>query len=244
MIKKITSAENNTLKQIKKLQKKSERIKSGLFVAEGKRIVEDAINAKAVEFIVTCDESADFANTYLVNHSLYEKISDTKSPQGIMAVCKIPEISTNVFDGHIVVCDGIKDPGNLGTVIRTAECAGFGAVLLINDCVDAYNPKTVRSTMGSIFRIPVFEFTVDDLKKLDDYTLAVTMLDGAVDIFKAEFGEKVALVIGSEANGVSDEIKKLAQLPVKIPMCGEAESINAAVAAGIAMYAIKNATEK
>jgi len=213
-----------------------------LFVAEGKRIVEDAINAGAVEYIVTCDESIDFKNTYLVNRPLYEKVSDTKSPQGIMAVCKIPEHEMN-FDGNIVICDGVKDPGNLGTVIRTAECAGFGAVLLINECVDPYNPKVVRSTMGSVFRMPVIECDIEYIKALDSYTLAVTMLDGAVDIFKAVFNGKVALVIGSEADGASAEIKALAQLPVKIPMCGKAESINAAVAAGIAMYAVKNATE-
>ncbi len=243
MIKKITSADNNTLKQVKKLQKKSERIKTGLFVAEGKRIVEDAIKAGVVEFIITCDESVDFENTYLVNRSLYEKVSDTKSPQGIMAVCRLPEQNGTAFDGNIVICDGVKDPGNLGTVIRTAECAGFGAVLLINDCVDPYNPKVVRSTMGSVFRMPVIECDIEYIKALKSYTLAVTMLDGAVDIFKADFKEKVALVIGSEANGASDDIKMMAQLPVKIPMCGQAESINAAVAAGIAMYAVKNATE-
>ncbi len=240
---KITSADNNTLKQARKLKNKSEREKTGLFIAEGKRIVCDAINAGAVKYIITCDRDIDFENSYLVNESLYEKISDTKTPQGVMAVCNMPKNTEGAFDGNIVICDGVKDPGNLGTIIRTAECAGFTAVVLINDCVDPYNPKTVRSTMGSIFRIPVIKSGTEKIKKLKDYTLAVTMLDGAIDIFKAEISGKAALVIGSEATGVCDEIKAMAQLPVKIPMCGQAESINAAVAAGISMYAIKNITE-
>lgn len=240
---KITSADNNTLKQARKLKNKSEREKTGLFIAEGKRIVGDALNSGLVKYIITCDEEISFENTYLVNKSLYEKVSDTKSPQGIMAVCNMPQNKDGAFDGNIVVCDGVKDPGNLGTIIRTAECAGFSGVVLVNDCVDPYNPKVVRSTMGSIFRMPILECDMEDIKNLKGYTLAVTMLDGAVDIFKADVKGKVALVIGSEATGVCDEMKQLADVPVKIHMCGEAESINAAVAAGIAMYAIKNITE-
>lgn len=240
---KITSADNNTLKRARKLKNKSEREKTGLFIAEGYRIVDDAISSGAVKYIITSDGSVEFENSYLVSPEFYAKVSETKSPQGIMAVCGKPSVDENAFCGNIVVCDGIKDPGNLGTIIRTAECAGFSAVLLVNDCVDPFNPKTVRSTMGSIFRMPVLQYDIEDVKKLKDYTFAVTMLDGAEDIFKINPKGKVALVIGSEAQGVCDEMKELADLPVKIHMCGGAESINAAVAAGIAMYAIKNITE-
>lgn len=243
-MKEITSFDNSILKLARKLQTKSGRVKNGMFIAEGKRIVDDAVSSGAVRYVITCGEDIGFENTYRVSEKLYARISDTVSPQGIMAVCDIKNADID-FDRikNIVICDGIKDPGNLGTIIRTAECAGFGAVLLINNCADAFNPKTVRSTMGSIFRIPVAEYSIPEVLKLDGYRFAVTMLDGARDIFKTDFSGKIALAVGSEAFGVCDELKKHAVLPVKIPMCGQAESINAAVAAGIAMYAIKNYSE-
>ncbi|MBO7209071.1 MAG: RNA methyltransferase [Clostridia bacterium] len=240
MIKVITSADNSIVKQVKKLKMKSERTALGLYVAEGKRIVADAIEAGVVKYVVTTFDTDIFPVTYRVKESIFEKISDTKSPQGVLAVCEMRE-ATVPSVGDIVVCDGVSDPGNLGTIIRTAECSGFSAVVLINNCVDQYNGKTVRSTMGSLFRIPVAEMTVEEFLDLKGYTKAVTMLDGAVDIFTVKKPKgNVALVVGSEAFGVCEQVKNNADLPVKIPMSGKAESINAAVAAGIAMYAVKN----
>lgn len=242
-MKEITSFDNSVLKTARKLLSKSGRTKNNMFIAEGARIVADAVNSGCAKHIITCGDDPGYDNVYHISEKLYAGITDTVSPQGIMAVCAMPQRDISEISGNIIVCDGIRDPGNLGTVIRTAECAGFRTVLLINGCVDPYNPKTVRSTMGSIFRVPVISCTAGDVLNLEGYTKAVTMLDGAVDIFKADFSGKTALVIGSEAFGVCDEIKKHADLPVKIPMCGGAESINAAVAAGIAMYAIKNFSE-
>lgn len=240
MIRVITSNENSIIKQVRKLKRKSERINSGLYIAEGKRIVKDAIEAGVVKYVVTTFDQDIFDTTYKVKESIFEKISDTKSPQGVLAVCEMKE-DVLPETGNIVVCDGVSDPGNLGTIIRTAECAGFSGIVLVNDCVDKYNEKTVRSTMGSIFRMPVVTLDAQDFLKLTGYTKAVTMLDGAIDIFDVKKPKgNVALVIGSEANGVCDLIKQNADLPVKIPMSGKAESINAAVAAGIAMYAIRN----
>ncbi|MBQ3115324.1 MAG: RNA methyltransferase [Clostridia bacterium] len=240
MIKEITSAENSIVKQVKKLKMKSERTALNLYVAEGKRIVADAILAGVVKYVVTTFDCDIFSVTYKVKESIFEKISDTKSPQGVLAVCEMKQMPIPE-KGDIVVCDGISDPGNLGTIIRTAECSGFCGVVLINNCVDKYNGKTVRSTMGSLFRLPIAELSVSEFLDLKGYTKAVTMLDGAVDIFSVNKpGGNVALVVGSEAFGVCEQVKQNADLPVKIPMSGKAESINAAVAAGIAMYAVKN----
>ena len=240
MIKVITSADNSIVKQVKKLKMKSERASLGLYVAEGKRIVADAIEAGVVKYVVTTFDDDIFPVVYKVKESIFEKISDTKSPQGVLAVCEMKETILPKA-GDVVVCDGVSDPGNLGTIIRTAECSGFSGVVLINNCVDRYNGKVVRSTMGSLFRMPVVEMTTEEFLNIKGYTKAVTMLDGAVDIFSVKKPKgNVALVVGSEAFGVCEQIKQSADLPVKIPMSGKAESINAAVAAGIAMYAVKN----
>lgn len=237
----ITSMENKIIKQVKHLAKKSRREESGLFIAEGARIVRDALSDGLTEYVIATSPCQDYhGSQYIISRDMFEKLSDTRTPQGIMAVCRMPRWDEAVLSraSLVLVCENIADPGNLGTMMRTAEAAGADAAVLIGNTVDLYNPKTVRSTMGSVFRVPVFrgERYIDILKK-EGFTLAVTCLDGAQSLYETDSGcSKIALTVGSEAHGVSRELLEKADLRIKIPMCGRVESLNAAIAASVCLY--------
>ena len=243
MIKEITSSENKIYKQTRKLLNRSERYKTSLFVAEGQRIVEDAVAANAVEYIFVSqnyDGTVYDFPTYRVSDKMFKDLSDTETTQGILAVCRmgvynIEEITCDT----LLVSDGVSDPGNLGTLIRTAECSGVGGVVLLKGTVDPYSPKVVRSTMGSIFRVPLYFAQVQDIEQaLKEYSVVATVLDGSKDLYDVDFPEKVAVVVGNEAHGVSKEVADLSQIRVLIPMCGQSESLNASVAGSVVMYEI------
>ena len=243
MIKEITSTENKIYKQTKKLLNRSERYKAKLFMAEGQRIVEDAVNAGIAEYIFVSQNYNGVEYdlpVYRVSDKMFSALSDTETTQGILAVCKmvyynIEEINCDT----LLVCDGVSDPGNMGTLIRTAECSGVGGVILLKGSVDPYSPKVVRSTMGSIFRLPVYFAQADDLNKhLKEYAIVATVLDGSVDLYDIKFPEKTAVVVGNEARGVSKEVADMAKIRTLIPMCGNSESLNASVAGSIVMYEI------
>ena len=222
---------------------RSERYKTSLFVAEGQRIVEDAVAANAVEYIFVSqnyDGTVYDLPTYRVSDKMFKDLSDTETTQGILAVCRmgvynIEEITCDT----LLVSDGVSDPGNLGTLIRTAECSGVGGVVLLKGTVDPYSPKVVRSTMGSIFRVPLYFAQVQDIEQaLKEYSVVATVLDGSKDLYDVDFPEKVAVVVGNEAHGVSKEVADLSQIRVLIPMCGQSESLNASVAGSVVMYEI------
>ena len=243
MIKEITSTENKIYKQTKKLLSRSERNKTKLFIAEGQRIVEDAVSANVAEYIFVSD---NYSGTeydlpvYKVSDKMFAALSDTETTQGIIAVCRMTDynIEETACD-TLLVCDGVSDPGNLGTLIRTAECSGVGGVVLLKGTVDPYSPKVVRSTMGSVFRVPLYFAQVQDLAThLSDYDIVATVLDGSKDLYDIEFPEKTAVVVGNEAHGVSKEVADMAQIRTLIPMCGNSESLNASVAGSIVMYEI------
>lgn len=243
MIKEITSTENKIYKQTKKLLNRSERYKAKLFMAEGQRIVEDAVNAGIAEYIFVSQNYKGVEYdlpVYRVSDKMFSALSDTETTQGILAVCKmvyynIEEINCDT----LLVCDGVSDPGNMGTLIRTAECSGVGGVILLKGSVDPYSPKVVRSTMGSIFRLPVYFAQADDLNKhLKEYAIVATVLDGSVDLYDIKFPEKTAVVVGNEAHGVSKKVADMAKIRTLIPMCGNSESLNASVAGSIVMYEI------
>lgn len=243
MIKYITSPENKVYKETKKLLMHSQRVKQNMFIAEGERIVFDALKSDAVEYIAI-NESYGTIETdlpvYQFTNRLFEHISDTKSTQGIIAVCRINERTFNtVVGGMLIICDGVSDPGNLGTIVRTAECAGASGVILVNGCADPYNSKSVRSTMGSIFRLPIYNFEIEDLSKLSQYDIVVAMLKDSQCLYDVRFSENTAIIVGSEAHGVSDAVANYAKRRVKIPMFKGAESLNAAVAAGLVMYEVR-----
>ena len=160
MIKEITSADNKIYKQAKKLLSRSERYKTGLYMAEGRRIVQDAVEAGVVSHIfVSADYDGDIydVDTYRISDRMFAALSDTETTQGIIAVCKMKSYDLADIDGEtLLVSDGVSDPGNLGTLIRTAECAGVTGAVLLKGTVDPYSPKVVRSTMGSVFRLPIY----------------------------------------------------------------------------------------
>lgn len=255
----IKGKDNKTVKAVKALRKKSERLKNGCFIAEGKRIAEEAMRfcADRIRFVMVSEhfaggESALMSElengkitAYEVSDKVFAEIADTDTPQGILAVVDMPssEYMPSSETRNIVVADGVSEPGNMGTIIRTAEAFGFDAIYITKGSADLYAQKTVRATMGSIFRMNFrTDCSAEDILRLkqDGFELAVTSPAGEVAVEGFERAERQALVIGNEAHGASRELMNGADVRLKITMDGMAESLNAAVAAGIAMHAVKN----
>ena len=256
MFKEIFSKDNPLIKTIRALKTKSGRKKHGMFFIEGTRIIEEAISflPDKIHSIVLSysyngtypNKAKEYAKTFecfLVPDSLFNEISDTETPQGVLAVIKKEDTKLSDFsfdESRIVILDCVCDPGNIGTIIRTAEAMGFNSIFLTKGCTDIYSPKVLRSTMGSVFRTKIFEgLTTEDINliKQREYTLASTAIqENSVFLKNAPTPRKLAIVIGNEANGVSDEILSISDLILKIPMHGKTESLNAAVAAAIVMY--------
>jgi len=250
----ITSKNNNKLKMVRKyLTSAKARKEAGLFVVEGERICREIPEGLLAEVYVSqdfsdsCDERTEeiqklLKSAEVVDNSVFKDLSDTVNPQGIIAVVRKPAWSDDAAgsksENKTVLLDGIRDPGNLGTIIRTAEAAGVSAVYMSPDCVDLYNPKVIRSTMGSIFRVPVFSgdlLPVISKLKASGITVYATSLD-AVCSYREKDLSSAAVIIGSEADGVSDEVLKAADDLLIIPMAGQVESLNAAVSAAILMF--------
>lgn len=254
----ITSNQNPVIKEIKALKTKKGRDEKNLYFVEGIKVIEESLT-EPVE-VVRLLASEDFADSpmgkgllekaqksgiqvLLVTNNLYKEVSDTETPQGVMAVIKSnPASLEDMIAGNkfLVLLDSIQDPGNMGTIIRTADGADAGGIILSKGCVDPYNPKVLRSTMGSVFRVPIYSSsnlagTVGKLKSAG-YILCAAHLKGTVNYFELDKNPKTAFIIGNEANGLSGETASLADVLVKIPMPGRAESLNASVAAGLLMY--------
>lgn len=251
----ITSKENETVKNIKKLKDKKFRDEAGVYVIEGIKMIKEAIEEKAeIKKIVICEEclkAGDIEQKILyeiakydciyVNSKVYNSLTEVVAPQGILAVIAKPNKDTkiNYNQDIILALDGIQDPGNLGTILRTADSVNLKQILVTKNTADAYNPKVVRSTMGAILRIKIIE-TEDLAKNLKEakknkFKIVATSLDTNDSIYDISYNKKV-IVIGNEANGVSKEIQELADNRVKIPMLGKTESLNASVATGIMLY--------
>lgn len=260
MINIIQSRENKIIKTVRSLSRKKGREKCGLYFAEGLRIVRDSVAhiSDEVEFLLASqtffNNNKDFIKTldstgkivYITEDKYFNEVCDTETPQGIASIIKIPD--KKIIDlscDYILILDGISEPGNMGTIIRTAEAAGVKQICLINNCTDIYNPKTVRSSMGSVFRMSFADIILDDIENLKNsgFTVAATALTNSVSIEDANIKGKRAIVIGNEAHGVSDAVIDISDISVRINMCGEIESLNAAVAAGIAMYILKPSME-
>lgn len=242
----ITSKTNELIKHIKSLHQKKYRDEFGEYFVEGKKLVLEAIDEKVnIVKIVICNElfSENFNfpkyDVEYVNENVFNFISDTKTPQGILAVIKKNK-KTEILGDVIFALDDIQDPGNLGTIIRTLDCAGINTLLLSEGTADVYNPKTIRSTMGAIYRVNVLDNLnlISELQKLkcNGYKIVITHLNTNKKHYDLDFSEKLVIVIGNEAKGVSDAINDLADIRVKIPMLGKTESLNASVAASIIAY--------
>ena len=241
----ITSLKNAKVTVWKSLKDRKGRKESGCFLVEGRKMVEEAVaSAFPVEAILVDDERqgefhlpGDVPVFTMPSHVL-AAVCDTKTPQGIAAVVRMAEVELQ--GSRLVAMDGVQDPGNVGTIIRTADAAGFDGIILSNQCADVFSPKVLRATMGSIFRMGIR--VTDDLPGLltglvqQGASVLSSQLDGEPFYQRSPLNERFVLVIGSEGNGVTDEVKALATHKVKLPMRGGAESLNAAVAAGIMMY--------
>ena len=247
----IESKDNNLFKNIKKLKEKRYRIRENKFLLEGFRIIEEAIKAKAdIEYILINKEiesKIDNLETYkeyskvvFLSRNLFIQMSDTESSQGIMAVVKNKERDKNIEGSFFVVCDKVQDPGNLGTIIRTSHAAGVEGIILTKGTADIYNEKTIRSTMGSIFYIPIYyddeNFSIIKALKEKGVSLVATSLEESRNFFEEDLKGKIMLAVGNEGNGISEEVFSLSEKKVKIPMPGEAESLNVAVATSIILF--------
>lgn len=242
----ITSKSNELIKHIKSLHQKKYREEYGEYFVEGIKLVKEAIDEhKTVIKIIICREflkehfEDEGYDVEYVDEKVFSYISDTQTPQGILAIIKIDnhqqELGNTIF-----ALDNIQDPGNLGTIIRTLDCAGINTLLLSEGTVDLYNPKVIRSTMGAIYRVNVLEnldlkIKLEELKK-QGYKVVITSLDAKISHYDLDFNEKYVVVIGNEAKGVSKEIQDMADIKVIIPMLGRTESLNASVAASIIAY--------
>lgn len=240
---------NKNLKSVKNLlEKKLTRQKSGRFVVEGPHLVEEA--GDRIEYVVysklTSQVSRLIANgisCQKISVKEFQSLSGVETPQGTLAVvkkfdCQLGDILQNV--GVIIYCLGIQDPGNLGTIIRSADAFGASGVILSKGTVDLYNPKTIRATMGSIFHLPIVvstndQETIGQLKK-NNVKIITTQLTATKSSFDVNLICPVAILLGNEGSGLPPEIVKLADETVKIPMPGRAESLNAAISSAILLY--------
>ena len=241
----ITSLKNAKVTTWKSLKDRKGRKETGCFLVEGRKMVEEALDSAfpVDAILVDADRAAEFSlpghiPVFTMPSHVLAAVCDTKTPQGIAAVVRMADMPLN--GSRLVAMDGVQDPGNVGTIIRTADAAGFDGVLLSQQCADVFSPKVLRATMGSIFRMGIR--VTDDLPGLlsqmvqEGASVLSSQLNGEPFYQRSPLNERFVLVIGSEGNGVTDEVKAVATHKVKLPMRGGAESLNAAVAAGIMMY--------
>lgn len=253
----ITSASNGRIKYIDNLMNKAKfRRSEGKFVAEGIKMFMEAPRGDVLEvyikegaydsFDTQTKKKLERIGYEVLSEPVFKKVTDTVTPQGILSVIKIRESSIEdvLSDENpiIAVLENIQDPGNIGTIIRSAEGAGVNGLLLSRDCVDIYNPKVIRSTMGSIFRMKFAYVDIDSVfdsfrsKNIETYALALDKNAKAYD--KNDYKKPVAFFVGNEGNGLKESTVKKCDNTAYIPMCGEVESLNASVAASLMMYEI------
>lgn len=252
----ITSKDNDFIKHVKKLKEKKYREEYGEFIVEGIKMIEEAILENAIiKNIIICDDCKTQSsipnellyeiakyNCIYVTEKIFNFITDVSNPQGILAIIDKSgnkETQIDFKENLFLILDNIQDPGNMGTILRTADSIGLRQILVSKGTSDPYNPKVVRSTMGAIFRVKVIECEelAKTLKELKKHKIKIYATDLKTDksIYDVSYN-KVGIVIGNEANGVSNEILELADTKIKIPMKGKTESLNAAVATGVILY--------
>ncbi len=245
----ITSKDNRIYKTCEQLSLKKYRDRLGRYLIEGENLLEEAVkNGAAVETVLLrrgCDklpsELADKA--FVLDERLFDRLAQTETSQGVLAIVEKPVTDKTDFigkAGNFIVLDRLQDPGNIGTILRTADAAGYTLAVVMKGTADVFSPKTVRAATGSLFRMPVV--FLDSVSELSEFTkaagkkLVATCFDTQCYYFDVDLTDNIALVIGNEGNGISSEIIESSDIKIKIPMHGNIESLNASVAAGILMY--------
>lgn len=247
----ITSMANQQVKNLVQLKKKAKaRREQGVFLVEGLKMFleapEDQVEQIYVSpsFLEKHEETVRGRKYEILGENVFEHVSDTQTPQGILCVVRQPFYSMEDLGGSgkpcVLVLEGIQDPGNLGTMFRSGEGAGITGIIMDKATVDIFNPKTIRSTMGSIYRVPFIQTenlreAVLDLKETGTRVYAAHLM-GTCSYEEGDYTSGCAFLIGNEGNGLTEETAALADVPVRIPMEGRLESLNAAVAASILMY--------
>lgn len=249
----IESPQNEKVRAWSQLKTKKGRQKQGLFLVEGRRLVDELLQSEYDIRFVLWDVGADEPSDDFRNHpkvarrfvelspAAFAEVSDTTTPQGIIAVAEIPSSELAVPRGRALLLDGIQDPGNVGTLLRTAEAFGFTSVCSGTSTVDVYSPKVVRASMGGLFRLGVQ--SLDSAAFIETWRSAhpdgqviVTAADAPHTCYEAALHGDVLVVIGSEAFGASEEVRAQADTVISIPMQAQTESLNAAIAGSIVLY--------
>ncbi|WP_408955834.1 TrmH family RNA methyltransferase [Natroniella sp. ANB-PHB2] len=254
----ISSFTNNKVKYLRSLYQKKYRRKEDKFVLEGVKIIEEALEEQVrLEAIFYSDylsrnrrgrrllDRLEESQIELVKltDDLLQQIADTVSPQGVLAIANKVNYETQILSGSdrlILIVDRVQDPGNLGTIIRTADAAGVDGIIMTKGTVSLYNQKTIRATMGSLFRVPILkENDLDELLKClkeEQISLVVADVDGEDYHFEVDYNQAIAIIVGNEGVGPREELLVGADKKIKIPLTGGAESLNVAMATGIIIY--------
>ena len=240
----ITSKQNVLIKEIRSLGDKKFRDKLNLYVVEGVKPINEAIELSLpVRAVIFTEKAAgslrlNDVRAELVSDEVFKSVSEEVSPQGALAIVEKPIEEPKAPKGNCLLLDGVSDPANVGAIIRSAAAAGFNDVYLTSECADAYSQKAVRASMSCVFRVNVMRGDLSKLLSVINRPLVVADMDGT-SVFEYKKQGELCLVIGNEGHGVSDEVMKKSSVKVLIPMENGVESLNAAVSAGILMYALK-----
>lgn len=248
----ITSSQNSKIKLVRALLGRAkERREANAFIVEGVRLVEEAVNSNwAIKFALYDETLSDRGKSQverlksrdvdveMVSDSLMKSLSDTGTPQGILAVLELASLPISSLLNFVLIPDQIRDPGNLGTLLRSAAATGVQAVLLPPETTDAFAPKVVRSGMGAHFRLPIHSMSWDEIKaQTHDLHIYLAEMDGK-PCWETDLRQPLALIVGGEAEGASDEARKLVTRNISIPMLGNVESLNAGVAGSVLMFEV------
>ncbi len=265
---KVSSINNNKIKFLRSLYRKKYRRLEGKFVLEGVRIIEEALkegvsinqvfyskylfrNKRGLELLKRLEKND--IDTIETTDQIITEVADTESPQGILAIVdKVNFNLAQILSGNnklVLIVDQIQDPGNLGTIIRTADAASIDGIITTKGTVSLYNQKTIRATMGSMFRVPVYRSSdlkeLQDILKEEEFKVVVGDINGQKYHFEIDYTTATAIIVGNEGNGPREELINFADELIKIPLIGEAESLNVAMATGIITYeAVRQRMEK
>ena len=242
-VEKITSRRNQKCVHVKNLGKSKEyRNEHGEFLCDGKKLLEEAIKSKAIitgifTTSLIIEDIPKETPVYMIDESIMETLSPLKNPQGVMFTCKIPDTKDpELKKGTHILLDSVQDPGNVGTIIRSADAFGIDSVLLTQDCADPYNPKTVRATMGAIFRQNVSYIKTDRLKSAEIRMIGTGNKNGEYNALHKTKLQNSIIVLGNEGQGISDKLKVLCDEMITIPLSAGCESLNVSIAASIIMW--------